>query len=72
MPGRGGTRYAVPMTHATKLLDTLDARQLRDRLRQVEEERSALITLIRAAMARERARRPRAMRGREVVSHASR
>jgi hypothetical protein len=44
---------------AAKLLDKLDELKLRERLRRVEEERCALIALIRAARARERARASR-------------
>lgn len=39
---------------AIKLLNSLNQRQLRERLCLVEAERSALIALIRAAMARDR------------------
>jgi len=45
------------MVDATKILDGLDQRELRDRLRRVEEERASLIALIRAAAVRERTRR---------------
>jgi hypothetical protein len=41
---------------AIELLDSLDSAELRDRLRRLEEERSALIALIRASRVRERAR----------------
>jgi hypothetical protein len=42
------------MSTATRLLDRLDETQLRERLRRVDEERAALIALIRARRARDR------------------
>ncbi len=61
------------IAEATKLLDGLKSNELRDRLRHVEEERAALIVLIRATRARERAGQRYIRRGvaQEDRRHAS-
>jgi hypothetical protein len=45
--------------NATQLLRSLDAEQIRKRLRDMEAERKSLLVLLRAARQRERALSPR-------------
>jgi hypothetical protein len=56
-------------TDSTTLLNRLDADELRQHLDRLDEERAAVLVLLRAARARERARQRHQQR---EVSHASR
>jgi hypothetical protein len=59
------------MSTATRLLDRLDEARLRERLRRLEEERAALIALIRARRARDRAARRASSAGKEGPNDAA-
>jgi len=55
------------MSTAKRLLDRLDEVKLRDRLRRIEEERVALIALLRACRVRDRGRPARKGRKRHAA-----